>query len=46
MIMMADTSNCSVDFNAFKSQMKDLGEKMGMKIDVMHEDIFNSMHRI
>ena len=46
MIMMADTSNCSVDFNAFKSQMKELGENMGMKIDVMHEDIFNSMHRI
>ncbi|MEE1002130.1 MAG: ACT domain-containing protein [Acutalibacteraceae bacterium] len=46
MIMMADTSKCSVDFNSFKSQMKDLGESMGMKIDVMHEDIFNSMHRI
>lgn len=46
MIMMADTTNCSVDFNAFKSEMQKLGEEMGMKIDVMHEDIFNSMHRI
>ncbi len=46
MIMMADTSNCSADFNTFKSEMQKLGEEMGMKIDVMHEDIFNSMHRI
>lgn len=46
MIMMADTSKCSADFNTFKSGMQKLGEEMGMKIDVMHEDIFNSMHRI
>ena len=46
MIMMTDTTNCSVDFSSFKSEMQKLGEEMGMKIDVMHEDIFNSMHRI
>lgn len=46
MIMMTDTTNCSVDFGSFKSEMQKLGEEMGMKIDVMHEDIFNSMHRI
>ena len=23
-----------------------LGEKLGLKIHVMHEDVFNSMHRI
>ena len=46
MIMMTDTTNCSVDFNAFSDELKKLGVEMGMKIDVMHEDIFNSMHRI
>ena len=46
MIMLADVTNCSVDFGEFKSEMKKLGEDMGMKIEVMHEDIFNSMHRI
>lgn len=46
MIMMTDTTNCSVDFGEFKAAMKNLGIEMGMKIEVMHEDIFNSMHRI
>ena len=46
MIMLTDTTNCSVDFGEFKEEMKKLGEEMGMKIEVMHEDIFNSMHRI
>ena len=46
MIMMTDTSKCSVSFNEFTDAMKALGEEMGMQIQVMHEDIFNSMHRI
>ena len=46
MIMLTDTTNCSVGFGEFKAEMKKLGEDMGMKIEVMHEDIFNSMHRI
>lgn len=46
MIMMTDTTNCNVEFDAFSLEMKKLGEDMGMKIEVMHEDIFNSMHRI
>lgn len=46
MIMLADTSKCTVEFNEFSDVMQKLGEEMGMKIHVMHEDIFNSMHRI
>ena len=46
MIMLTDVTKCSVDFGEFKAEMKKLGEDMGMKIEVMHEDIFNSMHRI
>ena len=34
------------DFDKFSDEMQKLGDDMGMKIHVMHEDIFNSMHRI
>ena len=34
------------DFGAFVDHMKQLGGDSGLVIHVMHEDIFNSMHRI
>lgn len=46
MIMMIDISDISVNFGDFVSLMKDFGTEIGMDIRVMHEDIFNSMHRI
>ena len=39
MIMLADISSMTVHFS-------ELVEEMGLSIHVMHEDIFNSMHRI
>ena len=46
MIMMSDVSNCSVSFDEFCEQMATLGKENNLSIHVMHEDIFNSMHRI
>ena len=46
MVMLADISDISVEFNALTKTMTELGESIGMVIHVMHEDIFNSMHRI
>lgn len=46
MIMMAEISDCSVEFSDFVDQMEKLGEQTGMTIYVTHEDLFNSMHRI
>lgn len=46
MIMLAQTDQMSSDFTAFSQEMKTLGEGEGLSIHVMHEDIFNSMHRI
>lgn len=46
MMMLVDISDLSVDFNTLKQSMSELGESIGMVIHVMHEDIFNSMHRI
>ena len=46
MIMMVDISKCSVLFQELADSLSSIGEEMGMTIHVMHEDIFNSMHRI
>ena len=46
MVMMADISKMSCDFGTFADKMSALGKSLGMDIRVMHEDIFNSMHRI
>ena len=46
MIMMIDISTCSVPFSELTDELEALGEQLGLKIHVMHEDVFNSMHRI
>lgn len=46
MIMMVDTSTCTVSFSELTDALHKLGENECLKIHVMHEDIFNSMHRI
>lgn len=46
MIMLVDVSKCNVEFTAFADEAEKLGENNALKINVMHEDIFNSMHRI
>lgn len=46
MIMIADASNCSLSFEKFASKLSDFGKNSALSIHVMHEDIFNSMHRI
>ncbi|MBR4241737.1 MAG: ACT domain-containing protein [Eubacterium sp.] len=46
MIMLADTSQSTVDFTEFSDTLTKYGENNGLVIHAMHEDIFNSMHRI
>lgn len=46
MIMVIDISDISLPFTSFVDVMKKLGEESGLDIRTMHEDIFNSMHRI
>lgn len=46
MIMLVDVSKCNVEFTTFADEAEKLGENKALKINVMHEDIFNSMHRI
>jgi len=46
MVMLADISKSSVKFPELSAQVTGLGDKLGLKIHMMHEDVFNSMHRI
>lgn len=46
MIMMVDISGMSGDFSALSDKMTSLGKEQGLAIHCMHEDIFESMHKI
>lgn len=46
MIMLADIKTCKVPFDELAKKLETVGEDMGVKVHVMHEDIFNSMHKI
>ena len=46
MIMLCETDTLSIPFSDFVDKAEKLGEENHLKIHVMHEDIFNSMHRI
>lgn len=46
MIMLLELDGMEVDFSAFADAMRERGKDAGVDIRVMHEDIFNSMHKI
>jgi len=46
MVMLTEIKDLNCSFAAFSDTMKDLGKENNLDIRVMHEDIFNSMHRI
>jgi ACT domain-containing protein len=46
MIMLVDITGMTADFAELVDDMASLGEKLGLSIHTMHEDIFNSMHNV
>jgi ACT domain-containing protein len=46
MIMLVSLEGLKVKFSDFADGMSKAGEESGVDIRVMHEDIFNTMHRI
>lgn len=46
MFMIADITELNVKLSEFVDILNALGDKNALKIQVMHEDIFNAMHRI
>ncbi len=46
MIMLVEMSSKDKKFLEMSDALKELGKAEGLVIQAMHEDIFNSMHRI
>lgn len=46
MVMLVDISKSTLPFSEISAKIREKGETMGVKIHMMHEDIFTSMHRI
>lgn len=46
MIMIGDAARLPIEFGVFADRMREIGEALGMSIQVMHEGLFESMHRI
>lgn len=46
MMMVTDASKATKNAGDIADEMEALGNSMGLSIRCMHEDIFNSMHRI
>lgn len=46
MIMMADLTKANVEFSVLSDKLSEYGKEHALSITAMHEDIFNSMHRI
>ncbi len=46
MTMMIEISELTIDYIDFADKLVGVGNEMGLQIHVMHEDIFNSMHKI
>ena len=46
MIMLVDINTINTAFSDFSDRLSELGREKGLDIRVMHEDIFNAMHKI
>ena len=46
MIMLCETDGLTIPFSEFVDKATKIGDENNLKVHVMHEDIFNSMHRI
>ena len=46
MIMLVDITNLNVEYAKLSSALDELGKQMELSVHAMHEDLFNSMHRI
>lgn len=46
MIMAVETGENSPKFGVIKSNLRELGEKIGVQINIQIKDIFDAMHRI
>ena len=46
MTMLIEISKLTIDYIDFAEKLKAAGTEINLQVHVMHEDIFNSMHKI
>lgn len=46
MVMLVDIEKSNIRFDQLRESLNAVGETTNTKIHIMHEDIFNSMHKI
>ncbi len=46
MVMLVDLAKCSVELPQLSGIMEETGTEIGVKVIIMHEDVFNAMHRV
>ena len=46
MMMMVDLSSSSVSIDKLREEMDELGKKLNVAINIMHERVFSAMHRV
>ncbi|MFW6338072.1 MAG: ACT domain-containing protein, partial [Alkalispirochaetaceae bacterium] len=46
MIMLVETGEMTISFKQLRNLLTELGTQIEMSINMQHEDVFQSMHRI
>lgn len=46
MVMLVEIDKSNLGFEQLRESLNSVGDATGTKIHIMHEDIFNSMHKI
>ena len=46
MVMLVEIDKSTLGLEALREKLDKVGEESNTKVHVMHEDIFNSMHKI
>ncbi len=46
MVMLVEIDKSNIGFDQLRESLNAVGESTNTKIHIMHEDIFNSMHKI
>ncbi len=46
MSMLIDIQDSDYNFDEIESDLKEIGNEMGLQVQLQHEDIFKAMHRV
>jgi ACT domain-containing protein len=46
MMMLVDLTNATADFEGAREQLHELGKKLGVKISIQNQEIFDTMHKL